>query len=805
MSDELLANLMEQLSPRKSPLSYDAFATPGGGARPARTIPAYEEGLELCHLRFPEKVCLGLIGSTKVCCSLREHCTVASHRVRRATGMDGSAKLLVRQTAMGHEKPACYISPCLPTSRIEDDLVEELLTTKDTDWGPTFSLILEGSIGNLSDYFKKQEVMRTTRKALRAGDTPFKVEGRVQSRTVLDSIMELVDVLKAVPSLVSKVDDIEEQSEEGDREVALAVALRAIAVRLDFLGSACQAALSGVNRVGHDGHGVERGMELSLEGITAEVDALKGLLGDRGYLAGPSEPTLWGATNGLGSRMDAMETAAGLLHANMENLRSLADTIADKMGHFDKARTDHAGLAGVANEDAFSADRVMRDILNSPDPTNGVNSGARFVSDAGILNNPGSSNPGLNQFGATTGGAGAPRDGRGNGNNFGGIGSGGSFPASNQGGNMSAHVDPGSLSLLSARVSKLEQKDGRKGAVEAVYFGDHFFGSEHDSLAFLEKHLGVGSNFKFGALTSPYHLLALVYRSLSGKNVGVAELASLKRLNLGKGELDAFLAASVELPEIFTATTKLTGHAYRTSSSVCSSARFKVFPSHSDWGNEGDETSLYEKVLRALRNVEDQVQANIRNSFRTSMEMKLLANDMLNASTKFLRDLFSYMGNTYLHLFQAFSNSTAAWDLVCFAILEIFSNDFQPAKVDMANADIVTDVPACAATVFWTNLKLVQVAAKFSEVGIKNHPSMNSAYIRFILTQSSERQSAAALERTVRDQDEVITTLKRKLDEMDERVKTYTNKCRHIESTVESTKNKVAAVEKDVKKLKSGN
>ena len=41
------------------------------------------------------------------------------------------------------------------------------------------------------------------------------------------------------------------------------------------------------------------------------------------------------------------------------------------------------------------------------------------------------------------------------------------------------------------------------------------------------------------------------------------------------------------------------------------------------------------------------------------------------------------------------------------AISEIFSNDFQPAKVNMANDDIVTDVPACAATVFWTNLKLV--------------------------------------------------------------------------------------------------
>ena len=280
--------------------------------------------------------------------------------------------------------------------------------------------------------------------------------------------------------------------------------------------------------------------------------------------------------------------------------------------------------------------------------------------------------------------------------------------------------------------------------------------------------------------------------------MGVAELASLKKLNLGRSELDAFLAASVELPEIFTATSKLTSHPYRSSGSVCSSARFKVFPSHVDWGNKGDETSLYEQVLRALCNVEDQVQANIRNAFWSSMAMKLLANDMLNASTKFLRDLFSYMGNTYLHLFQAFSNSTAAWDLVCFAVLEIFSNNFQPAKVDMANADIVTDVPACAATVFWTNLKLVQVASKFSEVGIKNHPSMNSAYIRFILTQYSE-------ERTVRDQDEVINTLKRKLDEMDEIVKTYTNKCRHIESTTKSTKNKLAEVEKVVKKLKSGN
>ena len=721
--------------------------------------------------------------------------------------MDGSGKILVRHTPYRHDKPACYLAPCLPTSGIADDLVTELLSLEDTDWGPTFSLISSGGIENLHDYRKKQELMQTTRKAMRAGDTPFKVEGRVESRTVLDSIMELVEALQSIPSLVEKVDDVEESTGE-DREVALVVALKAIAVRLDYLSRACQAALSGVNRVGHDGNHAEKGVELSLEGLTAELDILKGLLGERGYLSGPGEPTLWGATNGLESRMDAMEAAAGLLHANLGNLRSFADGIASKLGNL---ASDAGPVAGVRQkDDSFSADTVMRDILSSPVQPSAEQPGVRRISRSGVLSGTaGAARPGVNNFGVTGSGFEATVRTSGtdanSGNNFGGAGSSHQFgTSSNQANGDASWFDSEAISLLSSRLSKLEQKDGRRGAVESVYIGDHFFGSEQDSLAFLEKHLGVGANFKFGALTSPYHLLALLYKNLSGKNVGVAELASLKRLNLGRSELDAFLAASVELPELFTATAKLTGHSYRSSASVCSAARFKIFPSHADWGTEGDETSLYEKVLRALRHVEDQVQANIRSAFRSSMEMKLLAIDMCNASTKFLRDLFSYMGNTYIHLFQAFSNSTAAWDLVCFAILEIFSNDFQPAKVDMANADIVTDVPACAATVFWTNLKLVQVASRFSEVGIKNHPSMNSAYIRFILTQSSERQSAAVLERTVREQTEVINTLKRKLDEMDATVKTYTNKCRHIESTVESTKNKVTAVEKEVKKLKNG-
>ncbi len=59
------------------------------------------------------------------------------------------------------------------------------------------------------------------------------------------------------------------------------------------------------------------------------------------------------------------------------------------------------------------------------------------------------------------------------------------FASSNKSGLSADVVDRESLSLISERLSKLKQNDGRRGAVEAVYFGNHFFGSKQDSLAFL--------------------------------------------------------------------------------------------------------------------------------------------------------------------------------------------------------------------------------------------------------------------------------------------------------------------------------
>ena len=60
----------------------------------------------------------------------------------------------------------------------------------------------------------------------------------------------------------------------------------------------------------------------------------------------------------------------------------------------------------------------------------------------------------------------------------------------------------------------------------------------------------------------------------------------------------------------------------------------------------------------------------------------------------------------------------------------------------MVSLDVVNDPRPCDGIVFYNNLNLVKVGSYDTNVGIKNHPSMNGSYIRFILSQGVQRKSA---------------------------------------------------------------
>ena len=112
----------------------------------------------------------------------------------------------------------------------------------------------------------------------------------------------------------------------------------------------------------------------------------------------------------------------------------------------------------------------------------------------------------------------------------------------------------------------------------------------------------------------------------------------------------------------------------------------------------------------------------------------------------------------------------------------MFTSDLFPVKASIISADVVNYPRACYGLVFWTKLKLVKVDSEYTNVGIKNHPSMNGAYIWFILSQAGERKSSGYIERTVKKQEVELETLECKFDDLIRKVS-------YIESTAEKFKN----------------
>ena len=137
------------------------------------------------------------------------------------------------------------------------------------------------------------------------------------------------------------------------------------------------------------------------------------------------------------------------------------------------------------------------------------------------------------------------------------------------------------------------------------------------------------------------------------------------------------------------------------------------------------------------------------------------------------------------HLNPSFPSSTATWDLVCFSVEEIFMNEFTSARSAMVEKDF-TDVRKLAVDVIWVNLRSMGVVDKFNQTGIKNHPSMNGAQIRFVIKQAGGANSHK-LEAAVASHKEKIKTLETTLEETNTMLNAMKRKMQSLESRIDRT------------------
>ena len=167
----------------------------------------YVEGAELVYLRHPDRLCLGLVGTTKLCCPAQGICAITKHRDSRAS-LPAEAVLLVRATALNSVKPNCFLASSLSTAGMENTLIEEFLAGSGQDWGSAFGLARIGNIKTKAAYEQKADIMATAHKVVDDCRSPAKIEARLATEMLLDSVYKIAGRLKELPSLLRGLSDL---------------------------------------------------------------------------------------------------------------------------------------------------------------------------------------------------------------------------------------------------------------------------------------------------------------------------------------------------------------------------------------------------------------------------------------------------------------------------------------------------------------------------------------------------------------------------------------------------------------------
>ena len=257
---------------------------------------------------------------------------------------------------------------------------------------------------------------------------------------------------------------------------------------------------------------------------------------------------------------------------------------------------------------------------------------------------------------------------------------------------------------------------------------------------------------------------------------------ALKDLKVKRRDYQAASTAMTNMPSLFDTNKRLDSHYY--ASQTTGNVRFKALPSYSEWGRKTDDDSLSCKLTRALESVDQDLQVGISAEFASHLNLQVIANAMLVKSVRFVRGLMEYMTECYDSLFHTFGSATETWDLVCFSVEQIFLNEFSTPLSAMVERDF-TDPRKLAIDVVWTNLRCMSVVDSFNDAGIKNHPSMNGAQIRFVLKQSKS-SNTGSLEAKIQAQNNDIAALKQMITDQNTKINSMQSKVRYVEGRADA-------------------
>ena len=759
MADNDINSLLKQLQGSFSEVpdgKYLSFDSPMGGDDVSNVAPI-RVGLELVLVNDGNALCRGKVGETKMCICLSEECHIKSHKRSKVpvSRLPSSCCLLV---GGGINMNWAYLTPMLDATDIEGPMIESLLERTNEDWGKLFELVAVEGVHDLDMETSLKDLSKTVRKKM-LGSPNIKRQADERSyenvafgvKKARKILADGITASKANTDIKSSLDENGHPDEEKVKAF-----FEAVATRLDLA-------------VGYT-MGTERMAELLYEAFKMEVATLEesiggtkaittmieGTIGTRCKSIEGCHPTLWGSVAELSTTTKHHHEAInGILKSVLELKR--------KGGGRNVAFSPASGLTepNSSLEGGLTAEPFFnQEGFPGADKTTGYHEPT--IKDGFIRRQPAVASGSGSSGGGSSGGGSSGGGSSGSGSNSGASGN-GSTVTGGQGSLVAPGLREGweKINRLEERVDRLESS--QKGSDDAVVLdGNVVLRCKQDVLAFLEEHLGTNCDIPAGAFSSPHFLLNEMMTTLGCALPNLDEFTKLKRLEVKAIDLRCSQALMTVLPVFFTSP-KLSTHIY--SSSSGGPGRFKAFPNAVEWGTKTDEDKLQYKCSRALQEVCRAIEDHIRDALRRSPVLQLIASNLLTKSKRVVEDCLEFLGDNYTRMMAAFDSSADAWDLGCFGIFQLFSNDFSVPLAGMKFADF-SDARSTLLTAVWTNFRVGIISDAFNETGIQNHPAMSAAQVRFIIQQAKSSKKSG----TVKE----VDNLKAQVQSLQEVVKKQT-------------------------------
>ena len=749
MADNDINSLLQQLQgsfsevPDGKLLSFDS---PMGGDDVTNVAPI-RVGLELVLVNDANALCRGKVGETKMCVCLAEECTVKSHRRSKVpvSRLPSSSCLLV---GGGINMNWAYLTPVLDATDIEAPMIESLLERTNEDWGKLFELVAVEGVHDLEMETSLKDLSKTVRKKMLGSPNIKRQSDERTYENVAHGVKKARKILADGITAQSANTEIKLSLDDSGNpdEAKVKAFFEAVATRLD-LAVGYSMGTERMTELLYEAFRTEVAtLEESIGGTKAITTMLEGAIGTRCKSIEGCHPTLWGSVAELSTTTKHHHEAINGILKSVLDLKKRSSARNVSFSPVSGVTEPNSSLEGGLTAEPFFNQEGF------PGASQAKADNEPTIKDGFIRRQPG-----------VTVGSGSS----------GGGSSGGSNNSGSSGGGSSGTGDQRSVSVPGLRegwdkVNRLEERVDRlessqKGSDDAVVLdGNIVLRCKQDVLAFLEEHLGANCEISAGAFSSPHFLLNEMMTTLGCALPNLDEFAKLKRLAVKAIDLRCSQALMTVLPVFFTSP-RLSTHIYGPSSG--GTGRFKAFPNATEWGTKTDEDKLQYKCSRALQEVCRAIEDHIRDALRRSPVLQLIASNLLAKSKRVVEDCLEFLGDNYTRMMAAFDSTADAWDLGCFGIYQLFSNDFSVPLAGMKFADF-SDARSTLLTAVWTNFRVGIILDAFNETGIQNHPAMSAAQVRFIIQQAKSSKKTG----TAKD----VDTLKAQVQSLQDVVKKQT-------------------------------